>query len=154
MTNTPVQIFCDICSKGVLVHKSSMYKCRVCGKQVCNSCWVSKYNKCRLCAKSEIEKENKIQEIKNKAVVRERENKERTRKQEEAELIRLENRASNTGCFILIIAFLIFLPGMPLLVNKVPWWLTVGTAVILAIYGGIKMKESSRYTDARKKLSK
>ena len=34
-----IQIFCPICSKGILVRNESMYKCKKCSKEVCLVCF-------------------------------------------------------------------------------------------------------------------
>lgn len=46
-----VQVFCDICSRGVLIHKESIYKCKKCGKQVCVDCFDRGFIICKECAK-------------------------------------------------------------------------------------------------------
>lgn len=51
----PVQVFCDICSRGVLVWKESMYRCPGCGKQVCADCFDRKHRKCHACCAPERE---------------------------------------------------------------------------------------------------
>ncbi|MDP2807084.1 MAG: hypothetical protein Q8O74_02970 [bacterium] len=52
-----IQIFCPICSKGILVRNESMYKCKKCGKEVCQICFDRQVRLCVECA-SEAKKEN------------------------------------------------------------------------------------------------
>jgi hypothetical protein len=51
----PIQVFCDVCSRGVLVWKESMYRCPACGKQVCVDCFDRNLRKCHACAGPERE---------------------------------------------------------------------------------------------------
>jgi len=50
-----IQVFCDQCSRGVLVWKESMYKCQRCGRQVCHSCFDATFRQCVECAKPQRE---------------------------------------------------------------------------------------------------
>lgn len=51
----PIQVFCDICARGVLVWKESMYRCPVCGRQVCVECFDRSLRKCAVCGAPERE---------------------------------------------------------------------------------------------------
>lgn len=51
----PVQVFCDICSRGVLVWKESMYRCPACSRQVCAECFDRNLRKCAVCGAPERE---------------------------------------------------------------------------------------------------
>jgi uncharacterized membrane protein YvbJ len=44
-----IQIFCPICSKGILVRNESMYKCKKCGKEVCSMCFDRQARLCVEC---------------------------------------------------------------------------------------------------------
>lgn len=57
-----IQVFCDICAKGVIVHKQSMYKCKKCGKQVCVVCFDRGLKQCLECANPILFQEKKMQE--------------------------------------------------------------------------------------------
>jgi hypothetical protein len=60
--NEVIQIFCPICSKGVLVRNESMYKCKKCGKEVCQICFDRQVRLCVECA-NEAKKENTYSEL-------------------------------------------------------------------------------------------
>jgi hypothetical protein len=34
-----IQVFCPICSRGVIVRNESMFRCKQCGRDVCRSCF-------------------------------------------------------------------------------------------------------------------
>lgn len=57
-----VQIFCPICSKGVIVRNESMYKCKKCGKEVCQICFDRQVRLCVECA-GEAKKEDTYSEL-------------------------------------------------------------------------------------------
>lgn len=57
-----IQIFCPICSKGVLVRNESMYKCKKCGKEVCQICFDRQVRLCVECA-NEAKKEDTYLEL-------------------------------------------------------------------------------------------
>jgi hypothetical protein len=57
-----IQIFCPICSKGILVRNESMYKCKKCGKEVCQICFDRQARLCVECA-SEAKKEDTYSEL-------------------------------------------------------------------------------------------
>jgi hypothetical protein len=46
-----IQVFCDGCSRGVLVWRESMYKCTKCGKQVCHACFDTSRRQCIECSR-------------------------------------------------------------------------------------------------------
>jgi len=46
-----IQVFCDECSRGVLVWKESMYKCTRCGRQVCQNCFDTSLKQCIECCR-------------------------------------------------------------------------------------------------------
>jgi hypothetical protein len=46
-----IQVFCDGCSRGVLVWRESMYKCTECGKQVCHACFDTSRKQCIECSR-------------------------------------------------------------------------------------------------------
>jgi uncharacterized membrane protein YvbJ len=46
-----IQVFCDECSRGVLVWKESMYKCTRCGRQVCQNCFDISLRQCIECCR-------------------------------------------------------------------------------------------------------
>lgn len=49
MEERVIQVFCDHCSRGVMVWKESMYKCQKCGRQVCASCFNRSLRECAAC---------------------------------------------------------------------------------------------------------
>ncbi len=51
MEERVIQVFCDICSRGVLVWRESMYKCPTCGKQVCFGCFDTSHRQCVDCSR-------------------------------------------------------------------------------------------------------
>jgi hypothetical protein len=57
MEERVIQVFCDICSRGVLVWRESMYKCPDCGKQVCHACFHSPHRQCVECSRPQREAE-------------------------------------------------------------------------------------------------
>lgn len=83
MEERVIQVFCDICSRGVLVWRESMYKCPDCGKQVCSSCFDSAHRQCMDCSRPKREAE----ELERILVRQAAEEQER-----EAERIRRANR--------------------------------------------------------------
>ena len=46
------QIFCPICSRGVLVENESMYKCKLCNRVVCRPCFDKEHRLCVECNKA------------------------------------------------------------------------------------------------------
>jgi len=58
-----IQVFCPICSKGILVRNESMYKCKKCGKEVCLVCFDRPARLCVECV-SEAKKESTYSELK------------------------------------------------------------------------------------------
>lgn len=44
-----VQVFCPICSRGVLVRNESMYRCPRCDRQVCRPCFDKEHRLCVEC---------------------------------------------------------------------------------------------------------
>ena len=90
-----VQVFCDICSRGVLVFKEPMYKCKNCGKQVCETCFSKDYKVCAECAKPIITEqliEKRKWEEANKRI-QEQQEKERRRVEEEKRRVQAEHEA-------------------------------------------------------------
>ena len=60
-----IQVFCSICSRGVLVRNESMYKCKQCGQEVCRSCFDREQRLCVECVKQKMpEAANKVERIK------------------------------------------------------------------------------------------
>ena len=57
-----IQIFCPICSKGILVRNESMYKCKKCGKEVCQICFDRQVRLCVECA-NEAKKEDTYSDL-------------------------------------------------------------------------------------------
>jgi hypothetical protein len=57
MEERVIQVFCDICSRGVLVWRESMYKCPDCGKQVCSGCFDGPHRQCMDCSRPKREAE-------------------------------------------------------------------------------------------------
>lgn len=57
-----IQIFCPICSRGVIVRNESMYKCKKCGKEVCQICFDRQVRLCVECA-NEAKKEDTYLEL-------------------------------------------------------------------------------------------
>jgi hypothetical protein len=55
MEERVIQVFCDICSRGVLVWRESMYKCPKCGKQVCHTCFHPPHKMCVECSRPQRE---------------------------------------------------------------------------------------------------
>ena len=47
-----VQVFCPICSRGVLVRNESMYRCPRCDRQVCRPCFDKEHRLCVDCCGS------------------------------------------------------------------------------------------------------
>lgn len=45
-----VQVFCQICSRGVIVRNESMFKCKACGREVCRACFSREERLCIECA--------------------------------------------------------------------------------------------------------
>jgi hypothetical protein len=66
-----IQVFCDICSRGVLIWKESMYKCQRCGKQVCHTCFDTSLKQCLECARPVREAEELNRVIATQATVEE-----------------------------------------------------------------------------------
>ena len=46
-----IQVFCSICSRGVLVRNESMYKCKKCGREICRGCFDKEHRLCLECVK-------------------------------------------------------------------------------------------------------
>jgi hypothetical protein len=44
-----VQVFCQICSRGVIVRNESMCKCKACGREVCRACFDREERQCIEC---------------------------------------------------------------------------------------------------------
>lgn len=44
-----VQVFCQICSRGVIVRNESMFKCKACGREVCRTCFDREERQCVEC---------------------------------------------------------------------------------------------------------
>lgn len=60
-----IQIFCSICSRGVLVRNESMYKCKKCGREVCRGCFDKEHRLCLECVEETIpEAANKMEKFK------------------------------------------------------------------------------------------
>jgi hypothetical protein len=57
-----IQIFCHICSRGVIVRNESMFKCKKCGKEVCQVCFDRQVRLCVECA-NEAKKEDTYSEL-------------------------------------------------------------------------------------------
>jgi hypothetical protein len=58
-----IQIFCHICSRGVIVRNESMFKCKKCGKEVCQVCFDRQARLCVECV-AEAKKDGVITEFK------------------------------------------------------------------------------------------
>ena len=58
-----IQIFCHICSRGVIVRNESMFKCKKCGKEVCQVCFDRQARLCVECV-AEAKKEGVNPEFK------------------------------------------------------------------------------------------
>jgi|GEM_PF-5959475 len=55
MPDQPIIIFCDNCDKGInLVAKETIYQCKECQGQVCNSCFNTEFKICVACAAPKI----------------------------------------------------------------------------------------------------
>jgi hypothetical protein len=107
-----IQIFCPICSKGVIVRNESMYKCKKCGKEVCQICFDRQVRLCVECA-GEAKKENAYLELRPGVVEPIKKPKKQNHKIGLLLLI--------TGLVIIPVGFLlgvfVILPYMPLLVG-------------------------------------
>jgi hypothetical protein len=66
MVDNP-QVFCDVCHRGVLINKESLFKCVNCGRQVCITCWDGGYKMCSICSKPYRLEEQKVSAEKAKA---------------------------------------------------------------------------------------
>lgn len=44
-----IQVFCSICSRGVIVRNESMFKCKWCGREVCRTCFDREGRACVEC---------------------------------------------------------------------------------------------------------
>lgn len=53
------QHFCDICSRGVILRREPVFKCRGCGRIVCRDCFNSPMRLCEECFASAIEEERR-----------------------------------------------------------------------------------------------
>ena len=56
MEGRVIQVFCDCCSRGVMVWKESMFKCQKCGRQVCASCFNRMMKECASCTNPDSDK--------------------------------------------------------------------------------------------------
>jgi len=152
MVDTP-QVFCDVCHRGVLINQESMYKCEACARQVCGTCWDSRYNICSICSqpyrleeqkrsaeKQKAEEEKKIYELNIK---KEKEKAEEKKKISELQLKKREEEDKkskrNFSCSFVVICSLLalFLLVEASVSGKFWWWLFVIDciiAIILFIY--------------------
>jgi len=118
-----IQVFCSICSRGVLVRNESMYKCKQCGLEVCRSCFDKEHRLCVECVRQKApEAPNKMERI--KALQQDRDEKSELDKK--------------TQITVMILGFALF-GGVLLLsvVIYIPEWVVLAVAV-LGLYLGIR----------------
>lgn len=57
------QVFCEVCSRGVLISREPVYKCRQCGKVVCRDCFHSPLRQCEDCYVASLEEQRRIRVV-------------------------------------------------------------------------------------------
>ncbi|MDM7993542.1 MAG: hypothetical protein QUS11_09525 [Candidatus Fermentibacter sp.] len=54
------QLFCEVCSRGVILGRESVYKCAVCGKIVCRDCFHTPQKQCDECFAAFLEEQRRV----------------------------------------------------------------------------------------------